>query len=132
MLVIKGHILLCNDDLEAAQKIWKQAMINSKHSPAVMLRILVSLYDNHYTKSCYNMLKEYCEIYDDNKEYSTEGYSYLALCCHDLGYKDEFLKYLQIAIERNPREAKSVLGSLFPQDTEVNDYYEYMTHHLNQ
>lgn len=132
VLVIKGHILLCNDDLEAAQKIWKQAMINSKHSPAVMLRILVSLYDNHYTKSCYNMLKEYCEIYDDNKEYSTEGYSYLALCCHDLGYKDEFLKYLQIAIERNPREAKSVLGSLFPQDTEVNDYYEYMTHHLNQ
>ena len=132
VLVIKGHIQLANDDVVAAEKTWKEALTNSNHSPAVMLRILVSLYDNHYVKPCYNMLKEFCEMYDDNEEYSTDGYSYLALCCHDLGYKDEFLKYLQKAIERNPQEAKSVLGFLFPKDTDVNDYYEYMTHQLNQ
>jgi lipopolysaccharide biosynthesis regulator YciM len=78
------------------------------------------------------MLKEFCRIYNKDREYATQGYSYLALCCHDLGYKDEFLKYMQTAIERNPQEAKSVLGFLFPPDTEVNDYYEYMTHQLNQ
>jgi tetratricopeptide (TPR) repeat protein len=130
--VIKGHILLANDDLAGAEKAWKKALSTSVPSPGIILRILVSLYDNHYVQQCYVMLKEFCRIYNKDREYATQGYSYLALCCHDLGYKDEFLKYMQTAIERNPQEAKSVLGFLFPPDTEVNDYYEYMTHQLNQ
>ena len=132
ILVIKGHILLANGFVEDAERIWKKAIANSNYSPAIMLRIIVSLYDNHFVKPCYQMLKQFCEVYEKNEEYSTEGYSYLALCCHDLGYKDEFLQYLQKAIARNPHEAKMVLGFLFPQDTEVNDYYDYMTHQLSQ
>lgn len=132
ILVIKGHILLANGFVEEAERIWKKAIANSNYSPAVMLRIMVSLYDNHFVKPCYQMLKQFCEVYEKDEEFSTEGYSYLALCCHDLGYKDEFLLYLQKAIACNPHEAKMVLGFLFPQDTEVNDYYKYMTHQLSQ
>ena len=55
-----------------------------------------------------------------------QGYSYMALCCWDLGYTEEFLMYLRIATERNPREARLVLGHLFPEDMPSKDYYQFM------
>ena len=44
----------------------------------------------------------------------------------DMKKTDEFLKYLRLAVEYNPQEAKTVLGSLFPEGTPVNKYVEYM------
>jgi len=131
-LVIKGHILLENGLLQEAEKIWKQALVDSGFSPSIMLRIIVSLYDNHYLKAAYTLMKKFSETIEEEGEFPTEGYSYMALCCHDLGYKEEFLEYLGIAVEKNPTQAKTILGQLFPPDTDVNDYYSYMYHQLNK
>lgn len=132
LLVIKGHILLENDRLAEAEKTWKQAIKEANFSPSIMLRIFISLYDNHYVKSCYQLLKRFCNVYANDRIYSTEGYSYLALCCHDLKLKDEFMKNLEIAVKRNPQEAKSVLAPLFPPGTPVEDYINLMTIKLSK
>ena len=55
----------------------------------------------------------------------------MALCCHDLQYDEEFIKYLKIAVEKNPSEARLVLGHLFPLGMKPADYPEnakYITH----
>ena len=61
-----------------------------------------------------------------------QGYSYMALCCNDLGYKEEFLMYLRLAVERNPSEARMVLGHLFPEDMAAKEYYHYMYQKLKK
>ena len=62
------------------------------------------------------------EYYPDYKS----GNAYMALCCYDMGRSEEFMKYLQLAVEQDPHEAKSVLGCLFPEATPVSQYVSYM------
>jgi len=131
-LLIKGHILLANEQPEQASKIWEKALEKSNNSSAIILRIIVSLYDNHYTQPAYNMMKKFFEDCSDDKDFPSESYAYMALCCHDLGYKEEFLKYLNMAIQKNPSETKIILGFLFPPETDIDDYYNYMTHQLSK
>ena len=87
-----------------------------------MLRIMVSLYDNRYVNASYRLFKKFFNYVDDSW---TDGYAYMALCCWDLRYYDEFLTYLKKAVEKNPKETKLVLGNLFPQGIDVKDYYDY-------
>jgi hypothetical protein len=49
----------------------------------------------------------------------------------DMKKTDEFLSYLKIATDRNPKEAKTVLGCYFPEDMAPQDYYEYMSDLIN-
>ena len=44
---------------------------------------------------------------------------------------EEFLYYLKEACERNPEEAKAILGEYFPEDLNPKDYYNYALKHLN-
>lgn len=123
MEIIKGHILLANKRMQEASEAFRRALTLSKHSPKTMLRIIVSLYDNQYTHTSYLYLKHLLKKIP--KDWN-EGYSYMALCCRDLGKADEFLHYLKLATDKNPKEAKTVLGSLFPDETEPKDYYDYI------
>ena len=132
LLVVRGHILLENDRLEEAERSFREAIILSDTSPCVLLRIIVSLYDNHYVKACYQLFKKFFLVLETTGEEFSDGYSYMAICCYDMGNKDEFLYYLRKAIEHNPDEARLVLGFMFPYGTEVKDYYDYMYHKLNQ
>ena len=93
-----------------------------------MLRIMVSMYDNRYLKASYLLFKKFFSYVD--KDFN-EGYSYMALCCYDLEKYDEFMTYLRIAVERNPKEAKLVLGQLFPKGTQVSEYELYFSNQLN-
>ena len=124
--IIKGHILLANKRLKEAENTFKDALIKSGSSPKTILRIIVSMYDNNYTRTAYYLLKRFFDFVDEDWK---EGYSYMALCCQDLKKEQEFLHYLQIACERNPKEVRLVLGNQFPKDLAPQDYYEYM---LNQ
>ena len=124
MLVLKGHILLENDKNQEAEEVFKNAIIRSDNDPTVIMRIIVSLYDNKYVKAAYEMFKKFFSLVV-NEQYD-QGYSYMALCCWDLGYTEEFLMYLRIATERNPREARLVLGHLFPEDMAAKEYYHYI------
>ena len=129
MEIIRGHILLANKRAREAADAFKKALQLSENSPRTMLRIIVSLYDNQYTLTSYSFLKR---LLSDMKDNWNEGYSYMALCCRDLGKYEEFLKYLKKAAEKNPKEAKTVLGGMFPEDLEPGEYYSYMMKKINQ
>ncbi len=127
-LVIKGHLLLTHKHVDEAEKVFEQAMTKSESDPQIVLRIIVSLYDNRYVSAAYQMLKHFYSIMvDDDFDY---GYSYMALCCWELHYDKEFLQYLKKAIDRNPGEVHIVLGFLFPEDMPMEQYYNYMKEKL--
>lgn len=129
MDVLRGHILLENGRSEEAEAIFHKAIMASDNAPNVLLRIMVSLYDNKYLEASYTMFKKFFNMMGDD---STEGYSYMALCCWDMKRMTEFLHYLKIAVQKNPREARMVLGSIFPKDVDAADYYNYMCKKLNK
>ena len=130
MMVLKGHIYLENDDVNEAEEIFKTAIICSNNDPLIIMRIIVSHYDNKYVSTSYEMFKKFYSTVVD-KDFN-HGYSYMALCCWDLGYVEEFLFYLRMAIDRNPREARLVLGFLFPEEMAAKDYYNYIYHKLKK
>lgn len=128
MEIIRGHIHLANQNPKEAEEAFKEALCMSDNSPRTMLRIIVSLYDNRYIKTSYLLLKNFFRHVE--KDWN-EGYSYMALCCMDMKKTDEFLSYLKIATNRNPKEAKTVLGCYFPEDMAPQDYYDYMSDKIN-
>ena len=107
MMVLRGHVLLENGQYEEAQRCFSEAVKSSSASPHIYLRIAISVYDNGYNKLAYKMFAILLNSVDD-KWY--EGYSYMALCCKDLGKRNEYLKYLKKACQLNPWEARTVLG----------------------
>lgn len=129
MEIIKGHILLANQRQKEAAGAFREALAQSGNSPKTMLRIIVSLYDNQYTQTSYVFLKRL--LSESPKEWN-EGYSYMALCCRDLKKPEEFMHYLKLATEKNPKEARTVLGALFPEGTDPKDYYSYLMNKLNK
>ena len=130
-IVIKGHILLQNGRVEEAEKAFKKAIMQSDNAPNVLLRIIVSLYDNHYVNACYQMLLKFLEFVQAYYPDFHSGYAYMALCCYDLSRTEDFMKYLRLAVEENPQEAQTVLNCLFPEGTPVRDYVSYMEQRLH-
>ena len=129
MEIIKGHILLANNRIQEAAEVFREALTQTDNSPRTMLRIIVSLYDNQYTQTSYTFLKR---LLSEMPKDWNEGYSYMALCCRDLRKSEEFLHYLKLAAEKNPKEARTVLGGLFPEGTHPKDYYSYLMNKLNK
>ncbi len=124
MLVVKGYVLLSGNRIEEATQCFSKAMTQSGGANTVMMRIAMALYDNNYIDMAYNLLGELMEKNDHQLNY---GYAYLAVCAHDLGKREEYLRYLKTAVERDPMEAKTILGPLFPDDMEPEDFYQYAT-----
>lgn len=124
MLVVRGHVLLSGNRMEEATQCFSEAMVESGGSNTVMMRIAMSLYDNNYLDMAYDLLTDMMEKNDHQLNY---GYAYLAICAHDLGKREEYLQHLKTAVERDPQEAKAVLGPLFPDDIEPEDFYQYAT-----
>ena len=131
-MVVKGHLLLENERVEEALEAFQTAITMSDSTPSVLLRIIVSLYDNRYLTACYEMFGKYFEYIRATDSEYPDGYAYMALCCYDMGRKSEFLHYLREAVKRNPEETRLVLGFLFPDDVEPKDYYEHYLQHLKQ
>ena len=126
--IFRGHILLANGRLEEAEKTFRQALQQTDDTPKTMLRIIVSLYDNHYLRSSYTLLKNFFRHVDDDWK---EGYSYMAICCLGMNKQDEFLHYLKMAVERNPKEARMVMSSYFPEGMRPEEYYDYMLNKMS-
>jgi tetratricopeptide (TPR) repeat protein len=129
MEVIRGHILIANNRMAEAERVFKQAILNAENTPKIMLRIMVSLYDNHYVNASYHLFKKFFKYVDEDWN---EGYAYMALCCWDLNKDEEFMSYLEQAIKKNPKETRMVLGNIFPKNLPIEDYYEYMHNQLNK
>ena len=129
MEVIRGHILLSNNQAKEAEFAFKKALRLSDNAPKTMLRIIVSLYDNQYLHTCYILFKKFFMTISSDW---TDGYSYMALCCLDLKKHDEFLYYLDQAVKRNPKEARTVLSGLFPEGTLPEEYIAYISNQTNK
>lgn len=126
LLVLRGHLLLCAGKVAEAEEAFRQAIILSDSSPMILLRIIVSLYDNRYLEASYRMFQKFFSIVNKLDAQFQSGYAYMALVCHDMKKTNEFMTYLRLAVDKNPQEAKAVLGSLFPKGTPVSNYVEYM------
>ena len=122
MEVLRGHLYLEHECIDKAQERFQNAVRLSGSSHHILLRIAISLYDNDYIQLAYKMLHS---LLDANGEGESNGYSYLAACAHELGYHDEYLEYLRLAVEKNPLEAQSVLGVLYPEGMSPSEYYNY-------
>ena len=129
ILVLKGHVLLENERYQEAVRMFRMAMDNANKDPRIVLRIIVSFYDNKHLEMAYSMFKS---LLTNVYEGFNEGYSYMALCCWDLKLVDEFMKYMNIAVQKNPKEAKKVLGHLFPKNIEPEEYYNYIINNINK
>jgi len=129
MEVIRGHILVANKRLREAEIVFKNVILESGNAPKTMLRVMVSLYDNRYVSASYKLFKKFFNFVDDDWN---EGYSYMALCCWDIKHYDEFIDYLKKAVEKNPKEAKMVLGHLFPTGMKVTEYQQFIEESLKE
>ena len=129
MLIVKGHILLANGRLKEAEDVFKTAISQTDDYNRTLLRIIVSLYDNHYVEAAYQLFISFFRFVGNDYD---EGYGYMALCCYDLKRDDEFLSNLKTCCERNPAEAKLALSHLFPDGMAPEDYYEYMIKKLKK
>lgn len=121
--LLKGHLLLADEDLIGAEEHFRKAIITTDNFNETFLHIIVSFYDNHYFDAAYQLcLKYFAMAGDDN----INGYAYMALCCYELKRYDEFLRYLKKACELNPRECRAVLCQIFPEELEPENYYDYI------
>lgn len=126
MLVLKGHIYLENGRHQDAAICFMKAINDSGHSPDIMIRVGTSLFDNNYIPEAYKILKPLLTTADDTWNI---GYSYLAICAREMHKEKEFLHFLDLAVKKNPEEARNVLCDLFPDGMDPVDYYQYA---LNQ
>jgi len=129
MEVIRGHILLANRRLDEAEQAFKDAIAQSGYAPKTMLRIMVSLYDNRFVSASYKLFKKFFSYVDSDWK---DGYAYMALCCWDMQDIEEFLHYLALAVEKNPKETRMVLGHLFPDDMKPSEYLAYIKEKVNR
>ena len=123
MEVVKGHLLLSDGRMEEAEDHFRQAVNESTEPMVTLLRVIVSIFDNRYLDAAYALFTNYFRIVPDDHK---DGYAYMALCCYELKSYEEFLRYLKIACQRNPKECKIVLNHLFPEELEPKDYYAFL------
>ena len=128
-LVVRGHIMLAAGKIAKAEQYFRQAVVSSDSPNQTLLRVIVSIYDNHYLDAAYRLFKKFFVIVGED---FNEGYAYMALCCYDLKHYDEFLSYLKTACERCPRECQIALSHIFPDDLDPKDYYSYIQERMKK
>ena len=125
--VLRGHIHLENGQVDEARQCYIEAIEHSKYGGLVMLQAAVSLYDNDYLDSAYNILSQ---ISSEDLERYPSTYVYLAICAHDLGKRSDYIKYLQEAVGKAPHVARLLLAPFFPEGMEPSEYYQYALNDL--
>lgn len=128
IMVIKGYTFLTNQREEEAKIAFGKARELAEDDRATRLQIIVAYLDTLHLDYAYELFTKFFKDVDTDWQ---EGYSYMALCCKELNKNDEFLYYLKKACTYNAKEAQIILSTLFPEDMNPHDYYEYALEHLN-
>lgn len=123
ILLLTGQVLLENKQVDEAIKYFVKAIEESNGDVDITINVAIAAYDNGYISRAFELLSFLHKSIGDEME---NGLSYLALCYRYNNDTDEFRKYVKLACEKNPTEAKVVLGALFPKDIEPSQYYTYM------
>ena len=120
--VVRGHIHLEHGHVKEAIRCFLGALHGTAFSHDIFFRIAISVYDCGYPAIAYRMFKAYTDIHSNDGD---EGMAYLAACQRTLGRHNDYMQSLQTACQRNPAEARKVLGEFFPAGMEPKDYYSY-------
>ena len=123
MELMKGHLMMEAERIIEAESHFRKALSLCDDFSEVFLRIIMSVYENRYLETAYNLFIRFFALAGKD---NTIGYGYMALCCYDMKRYDEFLTYLKRACEVNPHECRNALGHLFPEHLNPEDYYEYI------
>lgn len=119
--VMRGYIQLEHGNTKDAQSFFIKAIHNSHGNQEIMLHTAIAVYDNGYVKTAYRLFHMFI---DSTPLDWTDGFSYLARCCFDLGKKEEFDSVLRIAVNVNPSEARYILSDLYPEGTLPEEYLD--------
>lgn len=122
VMVVRGHILLEHGRVKQAIACFLGALRATSFSHEIFFRIAISVFDCGYPTIAYRMFKAYTDTHRNDGD---EGLAYLASCCKYINRHDEYMEYLKIACERNPAEARKILGADFPEGMDPKDYYDY-------
>ena len=120
--VLRGNVYLENLHPGKARECFEKALKLSGSSPAILMRVAVSLYDNNYLTESYGILSSFGA--EDFRQLP-QAHAYLAISAYDLGYREEFLTHLKEAVEKAPEAARQVFAPLFPEELEPTEYYEH-------
>ena len=121
--LIKGYVLLENKQLKDGILTLSNLLNECHNAPIVLLKVSVVLYENRLIEAAYVLMHDYYPLGDESNIY---GYAYYALYCYDLGKDEEFLKMLEIAVERNPEESITALHHIFPEGMKPTEYIDYI------
>lgn len=128
LLVYRGSLLLGSGRFFESKKYFLKAIKDSDYSPTIVMKTAIVIYDSGNVEVAYKMFQMLYKRYPECKS----GYPYYAACCYALKKKDEFLDCLKKAIIYSPDETKIALGKLFPENIDINNYYQYMLNKLGK
>ena len=121
--LLKGYVFLETGKSKDGIFALAGLLEDSNYDPIYVLKVSVVLYENHFIDASYALMRDNYPLNDDMTLF---GFSYYALYCYDLGKEEEFLKYLEKAVDRNPEEAEMALHHLFPDGMRPSEYVEYV------
>ena len=127
--LLRGHLYLEHKETAEAAKVFHAALTKGNNTPEFYLKIAVSFLDNGYTDSAYEILNY---IAHSTAYTQVPIYPYLAVCCLELGYKEEYEEAVKKATYYSPVESKIVLSPYFPDKMEPEDYYKYLKNNNNK
>lgn len=120
---LRGICYMANGNIKDAEYHLNiaTALADEEQRQQILIDFSAAAIDCHRPDIAYHILHTIL----DNGTSHTDGWSFYALACFQLGYSTEFLQSLQKACDVNPTEAHQVLNGLFPQGTPVEDYVSY-------
>lgn len=121
--IIKGGHFLISKKPEEAVIYFYKAIDHSKENSKILQSIGLICFDNEYYEICYNIL---LKLFDVVPKKWKSDYSYMAKCCKYLEHKEEYLKYLKIACEKNLQEVASVFADELPKNITPKEFYNYL------
>lgn len=119
LYLCKGKHYFLSDDGEQAVNSFEKAR-DAYNDENTFVRMTAILYECGYPERAYEMLG--AQLFSDTGHNWQHGHAHMARYAYYLGRTDIFQQMLAIAVERDPIEARNVLGDLFPPGTPIKDY----------
>ncbi|MDD7317573.1 MAG: tetratricopeptide repeat protein [Prevotella sp.] len=109
MEILRGMVLMSKGEYEEGQQCYEKVLKSSGYSPKVYMKIGMALYESKLYVSAYLTTVSLIEIYGEEMP---EVYAYHALFSLYAGHESEYLKYREIAFEKDPATAEALLGDI--------------------
>lgn len=122
-----GLCLVAMNEYEQAQSWFIRGFDDTTEKAALFISIFVTIADGCLNENTYKILKEiFVSLGDENNS----GWAHMALISLSMNRMDDFQHYLQEAILRTPREAKTMLGEFYPAGSSLAEW-PYLTPRQN-